>query len=247
MDDLAARSPRRLTMAHGRRGADQVVEGGAAAGVLLQPVDLALQVAHRERVADRDDDPLGRGRLDEEVAWRRPAWPATTVSMPPVAVSTITGWSKPRARISSRVSWPDMPGMTRSSRTTSAGAAGARRSIACVAALGVGDGEALALQHRLDQPALGRDRRRRRGPSWSLNCPTTTCPTSLGSGSFWDGYDGSGVNAGLRAAITSRSLSFGPGRKTVTETICAAISEPGACARSPLVAIPPWLWNITDV
>ena len=31
----------------------------------------------------------------------------TTVSMPPVAVTTITGWVKPRARMSARVSWPE--------------------------------------------------------------------------------------------------------------------------------------------
>ena len=76
--------------------------------------------------------------------------------MPPVAVTTITGWSKPRARISTRVSWPDMPGMTRSSRTTSAGAAGRQALDRLVAALGVGDREALALEDRLDQPTLRR-------------------------------------------------------------------------------------------
>ena len=46
----------------------------------------------------------------------------TTVSMPPVAVTTITGWAKPRVRMSARVSWPVIPGITRSSSTTSIGA-----------------------------------------------------------------------------------------------------------------------------
>ena len=56
-----------LDHGHGRRGADQVAEAGASGGVLLQPVDLAPERAHGERVADGDDDPLGRGGLDEEV------------------------------------------------------------------------------------------------------------------------------------------------------------------------------------
>jgi hypothetical protein len=119
IDDLAARWPRRLTMVMAGGLADQVVEGGAPRGVLLQAVDLALQSAHRQSVADRHQDAFGRGGLDEEVlAPACMAW--TTVSMPPVAVMTITGWLKPRARISFRVSWPEMPGITRSSRTTSA-------------------------------------------------------------------------------------------------------------------------------
>jgi len=52
---------------HGRRFTDEIVEGGAAGGVLLEPLDLALQRAHVQRVADGDEDPFGRGRLDEEV------------------------------------------------------------------------------------------------------------------------------------------------------------------------------------
>src|SRR5205085_7330762 len=56
-----------LDHGHGRRGPDQVVEGGAPGGVLLEAIDLAAQGAHGKGVADRDDDALGRGGLDEEL------------------------------------------------------------------------------------------------------------------------------------------------------------------------------------
>jgi hypothetical protein len=57
------------------------------------------------------------GFTKKSMAPPRMAW--TTVSMPPVAVSTITGRSGRRSISRSSVSMPDRPGMTRSSRTTS--------------------------------------------------------------------------------------------------------------------------------
>ena len=44
----------------------------------------------------------------------------TTVSMPPCAVCTITGMSKPRSRMVRSTAFPSMPGMTRSRITADA-------------------------------------------------------------------------------------------------------------------------------
>ncbi len=70
-EDRDARAGRPLAQpldhGHGGRGADQLLEGDLAGRLLLEAIDLALQVAHLQRVADRDHDPLRRGRLDEEV------------------------------------------------------------------------------------------------------------------------------------------------------------------------------------
>jgi hypothetical protein len=122
-------------------------------------------------------------------SWAPACMALTTVSMPPVAVSTITGCMKPRARISfSVVQCPPRPGITRSSITASAGAP----AISCVdrllAALGLGHGEAFALQHRLDQAALGRiviDDKDRLGHEEHT---AIKGPRRYRHGLFWDGY-----------------------------------------------------------
>ncbi len=64
---LGGAFPQALDQAHRARGADQIGEGGVARGVLLQPVDLGRQLPHLQAVAHADDDPLGARRLDEEV------------------------------------------------------------------------------------------------------------------------------------------------------------------------------------
>ncbi|MNT44397.1 hypothetical protein D3C72_1809230 [compost metagenome] len=63
-------------------------------------------------------------------SWAPACMALTTVSMPPLAVRTMTGTATPAVRISARVSRPDRPGMTRSSRTTSAPPPLVRRSMA---------------------------------------------------------------------------------------------------------------------
>jgi len=96
------------------------------------------------------------------------AW--TTVSMPPVAVSTTTGWLKPRERSS-------------------------------FAGLGVGDGQALALQHSLDQATLGRvviDDKNRLGHATLIHR----------------------IAAGLRRGrLIVRRLLGGPGKGGVSQTL----------------------------
>ena len=64
-------------------------------------------------------------------SWAPACMAFTTVSIPPVAVSTTTGVRTPAARASFRVSMPDMPGITRSNSTTSAPPPWFRRSSAC--------------------------------------------------------------------------------------------------------------------
>jgi hypothetical protein len=57
----------RLHQTHGRAVADQVVEGGATAVVLLQAADLGRQLGQLQGVADADQQAFGGDGFDEEV------------------------------------------------------------------------------------------------------------------------------------------------------------------------------------
>jgi hypothetical protein len=182
--DLAARSPMRLTMVMAGEVADQVGEGGLAAGVLLQALDLALQVAHRQGVADRDDDAFREaGLMKKSLA---PACMAlTTVSTPPrggqhdhrlveaAGAHLLQGVLAAHAghdqveqdhvgglRPRSAARWP----YRRPRR-------GPRRSLRAPAPPGSG--------------AAVSGRRRRRGPSWSLGTSTRTGQAHMEQGSCW--------------------------------------------------------------
>ena len=129
MPDLAARSPSRLTMVMAGEApirSSKVVRPLAcffsrSTSPFRAPIDRALRIETMIRSG-------AAGLTKKSMAPACMAW--TTVSMPPVAVTTITGWVKPLARISARVSWPEMPGITRSSSTTSAAPPDASREIA---------------------------------------------------------------------------------------------------------------------
>ena len=116
MEDLAARSPRRLTMT--MAGDDPI----RSSKVVRPPVCFFSRSTSPFRApmesALRIETMIRSGAAGLTKKSLAPACMAeTTVSMPPVAVTTITGWPKPRARISFSVSWPVMPGMMRSSST----------------------------------------------------------------------------------------------------------------------------------
>ena len=99
IDDLAARSPRRLTMSMAGEvpiRSSKVVRPEAcflrrSTSLLRDPMERALRIETVIRSGDA-------GLTKKSHAPACMAW--TTVSMPPVAVSTITGWLKLRARIS---------------------------------------------------------------------------------------------------------------------------------------------------
>ena len=83
------------------------------------PMDRALWIEMVMRSGDA-------GLTKKSVAPACMAW--TTVSIPPEAVSTMTGCWWARDRSSERVSRPERPGMTRSSRIRSQGEPDARRA-----------------------------------------------------------------------------------------------------------------------
>ena len=64
---LCGTGPQRLDHPHGRAGAHQIVEGGAAGDVFLEPTDLCGQSGDLEGVGDTDQQPFGRDGFDEEV------------------------------------------------------------------------------------------------------------------------------------------------------------------------------------
>ncbi len=129
IDDLAARSPRRLTMV--MAGDEPIISAKVmrppafffrrSTSPFRSPRCRALRIETMIRSGDA-------GLTKKSCAPACMAW--TTVSMPPVAVSTTTGWAKPRPRSSFRVSSPPRPGMTRSSMITSAAPPAVSRSIA---------------------------------------------------------------------------------------------------------------------
>ena len=118
IEDLAARSPSRLTRVIGAESPIRSLNEVRLVACFFSrstsprrsPIDRALRI----------DTMIRSGLAGLMKKSTAPACMAcTTVSMPPVAVTTITGVLRPRARISVRVSWPEIPGITRSSRMTS--------------------------------------------------------------------------------------------------------------------------------
>ena len=59
--------PQRLDHAHGRAGAHQIVEGGAAGDVFPEAAHLGGQPGHLQGIGDAHQQPFGGDRLDEEV------------------------------------------------------------------------------------------------------------------------------------------------------------------------------------
>ena len=118
IEDRAARSPRDFTARMGR----------------LSPIRSAKVMVPAWRFFSRSTSPFsepicrafwmemmirsGEAGLMKK-SWAPACMALTTVSTPPVAVSTITGMSWPRARRSFSTSIPGMAGMTRSRMTTS--------------------------------------------------------------------------------------------------------------------------------
>ena len=119
MVDLAARSPIRLTCCMGAESPIRSLKLNWPPARFLRrctsaersPICRALRIDTMMR--------SGEAGLIKK-SWAPACMALTTTSTPPVAVSTITGWSKPRTRISLRVSMPDRPGIDRSRITTSA-------------------------------------------------------------------------------------------------------------------------------
>ncbi len=119
MVDLAARLPRDLTM----RMAGLVPTRSSkvvrpATCFFSRPTSAVSWVSCRALRT-----PISRRSAETGLtkkSWAPACMALTTVSMPPLAVSTMTGVVTPAVRISARHSRPDMRGMTMSSRITSA-------------------------------------------------------------------------------------------------------------------------------
>ena len=148
--------------------------------VLLEPVDLASSAAPICR-ALRTPTMIRSGEAGlTKKSWAPACMALTTVSTPPVAVSTITGAATPRARISFSASEAAHAGHDQVEQDHVGARPPAMPVERRLAALGLGDGEALALQHRLDQAALGRIVVDDAGPSWSCDLTRSAPGASAG-------------------------------------------------------------------
>ncbi len=126
---MAARWPRALTMRMGSLSPTMSSkEERPEARFFRRPISAVNWVICRalRTPTSRRSGPTGLTKK----SWAPACMALTTVSMPPLAVSTMTGVATPAVRISARASMPDRPGMTRSRSTTSAPPPLVRRSMA---------------------------------------------------------------------------------------------------------------------
>ena len=125
------------------------------------------------------------------------AW--TTVSMPPVAVSTTTGWREAAAAQLLQRRQPAQARHDQVEHDGVGGAAGDQPVDRLLAGFGMGDSQALALQHRLDQPPLGRivvDDENRLGHE--VHTSTRNAPSCIGTALNLSRFRPPQVKAGFR-------------------------------------------------
>jgi hypothetical protein len=139
---------------HGARGPHEVGEGDPGAlRALGQALHLRRQLAHLQGVADGDDDALRRGRLDEEVL--RPRLHGADHGLHPARGGEHDHRRRqPLGAHGLERLHPRHPRHDEVEDHHVGGHPAREPRQGCVAGIRLADGEALALQHRLDQAAL---------------------------------------------------------------------------------------------
>ena len=186
-----------LDLGHGGGRTDQIGEGETAADLLFQPVDLGGEVAHLQGVADRHQDAFGRGGLDEEVLGAGLHGLDHHVHPAGGREHDHRLHEAARAHFLEGVH-ARQPGHHQVEDHRVGARAGDQLRQGLIATLRLSHRETFALQHRLDQAALGRiviDDKDRFGHEEHT---AIQGPRRYRHGLFWDGYAPRRVKVRLR-------------------------------------------------